>query len=88
MTQVWPGFGVIMGMESLAPRLALLETVRCLDCGDVYSKPREGGTVEQNPGCPACGYVGWLAVTLPPEPRSGRRRSGADRLRPRFARFH
>ena len=50
--------------------LALLQTVRCLDCGEVYSKPAEGGTVNQNPGCPSCGYVGWLSVSLPSEPSS------------------
>jgi hypothetical protein len=45
----------------------LLESVRCLDCGDVYAKPVEGGTALENPGCPNCGYVGWRAVNLPPQ---------------------
>jgi predicted nucleic acid-binding Zn-ribbon protein len=45
--------------------LALLESVRCLDCGAVYAKPSRGGTAVANPGCPECGYVGWLAVTIP-----------------------
>ena len=50
--------------------LALLQTVRCLECGEVYSKPVEGGTVSQNPGCPSCGYVGWLSLSLPAPRRS------------------
>jgi hypothetical protein len=67
-------------MEAVAvalPSLALLESVRCLECGEIYAKPRVGGTVEQNPGCPACAYVGWIPVSLPPEP-GARDRSGAD----------
>jgi hypothetical protein len=40
--------------------LTVLETVRCLECGAVYSKPTDGGTVRENPGCPECGYVGWI----------------------------
>jgi predicted nucleic acid-binding Zn-ribbon protein len=43
--------------------------VRCLECGAVYSKPAAGGTAETNPGCPTCGYVGWIPVSLPAEPR-------------------
>lgn len=54
--------------------LSVLETVRCLECGEVYAKPAGGGTVHENPGCPLCGYVGWLSISLP---RSGRRRSAA-----------
>ena len=62
-----------MGDAEESTGLHVLDTVRCLDCGEVYAKPRDGGTVEQNPGCPACGYVGWLPVTPP----SGRRRFDA-----------
>jgi len=51
-----------------SPGLALLESVRCLDCGTVYAKPVRGGTVSANPGCPSCGYVGWLSVTIPMQP--------------------
>jgi hypothetical protein len=41
-------------------------TVRCLGCSEVYPKPLGGGTVRANPGCPECGYVGWvLAPELP-----------------------
>jgi len=42
--------------------VAVLETVRCLECGEVYSKPVAGGTVQKNPGCPTCGYVGWMSI--------------------------
>jgi phage FluMu protein Com len=56
-----------VGAVAPFPSLFLLESVRCLECGDVYAKPAAGGTVEQNPGCPTCGYVGWLPVTLPGE---------------------
>jgi predicted nucleic acid-binding Zn-ribbon protein len=47
--------------------LAVLESVRCLECGEIYSKPLAGGTVEKNPGCPNCGYVGWIPLTVPAE---------------------
>jgi hypothetical protein len=57
-------------MESLDRHLSVLESVRCLECSEVYSKPSFGGIVEQNPGCPTCGYVGWIPVRLPVEPRS------------------
>jgi hypothetical protein len=46
-----------------APNLTVLESVRCLECGSVYSKPAGGGTVRQNPGCPECGYVGWVLLS-------------------------
>ncbi len=42
------------------PRLTAFESVCCLDCGKVYAKPSGGGTLSMNPGCPHCGYVGWL----------------------------
>ena len=42
--------------------LTVLERVRCLDCGELYSKPTNGGTVRANPGCPKCGYLGWVAA--------------------------
>lgn len=47
------------------PQLAVVESVRCLDCGAVYAKPQGGGTVKENPGCPECGYVGWMTATSP-----------------------
>jgi hypothetical protein len=41
----------------------VVESVCCLDCGAVYAKPKAGGTVRENPGCPECGYVGWMAAS-------------------------
>jgi hypothetical protein len=58
-------------MERTAyPTLAVYESVRCLECGEVYSKPLDGGTVHKNPGCPVCEYVGWIPVSLPRERRA------------------
>jgi hypothetical protein len=70
----------ISGVRSLAA----FESVRCLECGEVYSKPLAGGTVQKNPGCPVCGYVGWLPLTLPPEGAS--LRSVADQPQLQFVR--
>ena len=69
-------------MEALAHEirsLVVLESVRCLECGEIYTKPSGGGTVLKNPGCPECSYVGWIPVSLPPEP-TALRRSAEDRL--------
>ena len=41
------------------PALRVIETVRCLGCGAVYSRRRERSTSIANPGCPECTYVGW-----------------------------
>jgi hypothetical protein len=46
-----------------APHLAVVEGVQCLECGTVYGKPLVGGTVQENPGCPDCGYVGWTSTS-------------------------
>jgi predicted nucleic acid-binding Zn-ribbon protein len=43
--------------------LGVVAVVRCLGCGTAYPKPNGGGTFRENPGCPECGYVGWVAVT-------------------------
>jgi hypothetical protein len=59
-----------MGMEAIstiASLIARFESVRCLECGEVYAKPFAGSTVEKNPGCPLCGYVGWIPLTRPLE---------------------
>jgi hypothetical protein len=48
------------GTNQVAPRLELIHRVRCLACSAVYSKPSGGGTATANPGCPECGYVGWV----------------------------
>jgi len=74
-------------MDAIAAELGfltLLESVRCLECGEVYSKPVEGGTVQTNPGCPVCDYVGWIPIRLPREPRL-LHRSGAGRPQHRSA---
>jgi hypothetical protein len=60
--------------------LAVLESVRCLECGEVYSKPVAGGTVQKNPGCPICGYVGWIPISLPEDAELPRRFAGGRRL--------
>jgi hypothetical protein len=57
--------------------LTVLESVRCLECGAVYSKPGDGGTVRENPGCPECGYVGWVVADLPLNKAALPRRSAA-----------
>jgi hypothetical protein len=59
--------------------------VRCLGCGDVYTKPADGGTMRENPGCPSCGYVGWVAAVIPVTEALEPRRFGADRRPPRLA---
>ena len=58
-----------------AANLNVLESVRCLECGFVYAKPTGGGTAAKNPGCPECGYVGWMAVSIPFNEPGERRRS-------------
>ena len=63
--------------------LAVLESVRCLECSEVYSKPAAGGTTHKNPGCPVCGYVGWIPVTVPEGPS----RFGGGRRLPRLVRL-
>jgi len=60
------------------PTLAVYENVRCLECETVYARPSRGGTSRLNPGCPECGYVGWLAVDVPVRPRSEPSRSDED----------
>jgi predicted nucleic acid-binding Zn-ribbon protein len=72
----------------MSASLAVLESVRCLECGSVYGKPRGGGTSEQNPGCPECGYVGWLAATIPFNVDGRQPRPVADRLQRLRVRSH
>ena len=76
MAQVSRGAGISRDMEALP-----LQSVRCLECAEVYTKPRGRGTMASNPGCPECGYVGWLAVNVP-KPNL---HSAADRLQRRLA---
>ena len=65
-------------MDALA-----LDSVRCLDCATVYAKPHDRGTMASNPGCPDCGYVGW--VTNAVSEAGPRVRSASDRLQRRLA---
>lgn len=75
--------GISLGMEAAStPNLIVLASVRCLECGTVYAKPTVGGTAEINPGCPTCGYVGWIPVRLAPEATTRRRSAGDRPLRP------
>jgi hypothetical protein len=62
------------------PALTILESVRCLGCGTVYSKPAGGGTARENPGCSECGYVGWIALDDPIMKRWRPRRRAAGPL--------
>ncbi len=76
--------GVDTGDESRP--VSRIERVRCLGCGVVYVKPTGGGTVSANPGCPDCGYVGWVGVTVDFGEETSQRRFYAGRLRRRSAR--
>lgn len=62
-----------------------MHDVRCLECGTIYAKPLGGGAVDRDPGCPACGHVGWLSVTFAVSEDFGRRRSAGDPRPPRPA---
>jgi predicted nucleic acid-binding Zn-ribbon protein len=66
-------------------QLEVLHTVRCLECGAVYSKPAGGGTATANPGCPECGYVGWVSTSSPVTEPSQQHRSAADPRRRHLA---
>jgi phage FluMu protein Com len=66
---------------NVPPKLELLQTVRCLECGAVYAKPASGGTATANPGCPECGYVGWVTSSAPLTEPSMQHRFGAGPLR-------
>jgi hypothetical protein len=59
--------------------LTAVESVRCLDCGAVSAKPANGGTVRENPGCPDCGYVGWVLIGETLSEEESPRRSDAGR---------
>ena len=72
--------------SSAHPPLSVLEGVRCLDCGAVYAKPSGGGTQKQNPGCPDCGYLGWISTSVPLTSSFEQRRPAADPQRGRHAR--
>lgn len=60
-----------MGMVVSNPAdLVPVERVRCLDCAVTYVKPCGGNTMRRNPGCPRCGYVGWISAFVPLGPVS------------------
>ena len=61
--------------------LPVVHEVRCLSCGTVYAKPRGRSAVPKNPGCPECGYVGWLSARVPVSEEFERRHFGGDPLR-------
>jgi hypothetical protein len=65
-------------MAEGSPILTVLESVRCLECAAVYSKPTDGGTVRENPGCPECGYVGWITADVQRPEDAPPTRYGAD----------
>jgi hypothetical protein len=70
-------------MAEGSPILIVLESVRCLECAAVYSKPTDGGTVRENPGCPECGYVGWITADVSRPEDAPPTRYGADPRRDR-----
>ena len=57
-----------------------IERVRCLECGTKYVKTAGGGAMKRNPGCPHCGYVGWISTLVPPLATTslGQRRFAGD----------
>ena len=62
--------------------VARIQRVRCLGCGVVYMKPADGDTVSAKPGCPDCGYLGWVRDGLTVTPDDVQLRSVENR-RPR-----
>ncbi len=63
--------------------ISRIQRVRCLECGVVYVKPSGGGTVSANPGCPECGYVGWVKDGAPVKPGALQLRFAGDPRRRR-----
>ena len=63
--------------------VARIERVRCLGCSASYVKPVGGGTVSANPGCPECGYVGWVLEQVTVRRDGEPSRSVSGRLRRR-----
>lgn len=70
------------------PKLVSLERVQCLECGSTYAKPVDGGTVTENPGCPKCGYLGWITAMVPGLADGEPRRFDADQPLRRASRSH
>lgn len=79
-------FSCVEDDSTPAPDIAV--PVRCLDCGAVYAKPEGGGAAARSPGCPECGYAGWISGAPRVTATGPRDRPVADRrlhrsLRPR-----
>jgi hypothetical protein len=68
--------------------LSRIERVRCLNCSASYIKPAGGGTVSANPGCPECGYVGWVLERVPVIEDGEQNRFFGGRLRRRTGSRH
>ena len=62
--QVLASSGIHFSMEAPSSSADL---VRCLSCRTVYAKPADG-RAPTIPACPQCGYVGWIAVSIPLPP--------------------
>ena len=73
-------------MEPMPAGLRPVEAVRCLGCGKEYVKPGGRGTLSANPGCPECGYVGWLPTPKQLSSPARRARFASDRPQLRAAR--
>jgi hypothetical protein len=69
--------------DDSAQPLSRIQRVKCLNCGLVYVKPSGGGTVSANPGCPTCGYVGWVLEGAAVKRDASPRHFAAGRLRRR-----
>lgn len=48
-----------MSESSLSTEISEM-AVCCLACGVRYMKPVGHSVADANPGCPACGYLGWV----------------------------
>ena len=46
-------------------RFAVIESVRCLECGSIYPRAGAGGRAAAAPCCPDCGYAGWIPAGVP-----------------------
>lgn len=79
--QLGASFGALRTLLAVEQRQGVgiaqaFEPVRCLACASTYAKPTGRGTAAANPGCPECGYLGWLPFS-PEAPL--RHRFDADR---------
>lgn len=70
-------------MDSARVRLTAVESVRCLGCGTIYTRPTGRGSLAAHDGCPECTYVGWQPSGERFTAPSPHARFGADRPRRR-----